>query len=101
MIPAISESAVTLECLRKDGFSLEAPFGWGVQIARQEQPWAVLHQLLGIGKTRRALDTLPPNRAALFAVGRRSDYFQDVLASDDESPRCDVVDNSHRVSEIT
>jgi uncharacterized protein len=101
MIPAISESAFTLEFLRKDGFSLEAPFGWGVQIARQEQPWAVLHQLLGIGKQRRALDTLPLNRADVVAIGRRSDYFQDVLASDDESPRCDVVDNSHRVSEIT
>ena len=101
MIPAISESAFTLEFLRKDGFSLEAPFGWGTQIARQEQPWAVLHQLLGIGKQRRALDTLPLNRADVVAIGRRSDYFQDVLASDDESPRWTVIDNSHRVSEIT
>ena len=30
MIPQVTESALTLEFLRKDGMSLETPFGWGV-----------------------------------------------------------------------
>jgi len=29
MIPQVTESALTLEFLRPDGFSLETPFGWG------------------------------------------------------------------------
>jgi uncharacterized protein len=33
MIPQVTESAFKLEWLRTDGFSLEAPFVWGVQIA--------------------------------------------------------------------
>ncbi|MEU2284527.1 CocE/NonD family hydrolase [Streptomyces sp. NPDC013178] len=35
MIPIVSESALTLEFLRADGFSLETPFGWAVQVAGQ------------------------------------------------------------------
>src|SRR6266496_4330624 len=30
MVPQITESALTLEFLRKDGLSLETPFGWGI-----------------------------------------------------------------------
>src|SRR6185503_8018960 len=30
LVPQFSESALTLEFLRKDGMSLETPFGWGV-----------------------------------------------------------------------
>jgi hypothetical protein len=37
MIPHMTESAMTLELLRKDGFSLETPFGWGVMVAGQER----------------------------------------------------------------
>ncbi len=100
MIPAISESAFTLEFLRKDGFSLEAPFSWGMLIATQELRWAVLRVLLGIRKQRRALYTLPLNQADMVAIGCRSDYFQDVLAYDAETPRWAVIDNSRQVSDI-
>jgi len=32
----VTESALTLEFLREDGFSLETPFGWGIMTAGQE-----------------------------------------------------------------
>jgi putative CocE/NonD family hydrolase len=101
MIPAISESAFTLEFLRKDGFSLEAPFSWGMLVATQERRGGMLRQLLGIGRQRRALSTLPLNQADQAAIGGRSDYFQDMLAYDAEAPRWAVLDNSQRVAEIT
>ena len=40
MIPQVTESALTLEFLRPDGFSLETPFGWEVMVAGQERRWA-------------------------------------------------------------
>jgi putative CocE/NonD family hydrolase len=101
MIPAASESALTLEFLRKDGFSLEATFGWGIQVAGQERRRAMLHQLLEIRRVRRALYTLPLNQADVAAIGRRCDYVQDVLAHDADSPFWAVVDNSARVGDIT
>jgi len=101
MIPSISDSAFTLEQLRTDGFSLEAPFGWGVQVTGQEGGPSRLRQLLRLRKDRRALHTLPLNQADHAAIGRRSDYFQSVLAHDAESPFWAAVDNSHRVADIT
>ena len=101
MIPAISESAFTLEFLRQDGFSLEAPFSWGMLIATQERRWAMLRQILGIRRQRRALCTLPLNHADIAAIGCRSDYFRDCLAYDAQTPRWAPIDNSHRVADIT
>jgi uncharacterized protein len=101
MIPAASESALTLEFLRKDGFFLEATFGWGIQVAGQERRRAMLHQLLEIRRVRRALYTLPLNQADVAAIGRRCDYVQNVLAHDADSPFWAVVDNSARVGDIT
>jgi hypothetical protein len=37
MVPQVTESALTLEFLRKDGLSLETPFSWGVMTAGQER----------------------------------------------------------------
>jgi predicted acyl esterase len=62
MIPAVSESALTLEFLRSDGFSLETPFGWGVMVTGQERRFALPPQLLADRKVQRALYTLPLNR---------------------------------------
>ena len=101
MIPGVSNSAFTLELLRADGFSLEATFGWGVLVAGQEHRWAMLRLLLGIRRQRRAMYTLPLSEADVAAIGRHSDYFQDTLAHDADSPFWAVLDNSRRVAEIT
>ena len=101
MIPGVSNSAFTLELLRADGFSLEATLGWGTQVAGQERRWAVLRQLLGIRRQQRAVYALPLGEADVAAAGRHSEYFQDALAHDADSPFWAVLDNSHRVAEIT
>jgi putative CocE/NonD family hydrolase len=101
MIPAVSESALTLDFLRADGFSLETPFGWGVQVAGQEDRLAMLRGLLGGKKTARALRTLPLRDADIAATGRRSEYIQSILAHDSGDPYWAAADHSGRVSEIT
>jgi uncharacterized protein len=101
MIPVVTESALTLEFLRKDGFSLEVPFDWGVLVATQEGRWALVRQLLEMGRRRRALWTLPLSRADVAAIGRRSDYIQDILAYDADAPRWAGIDHSGRVGDVT
>ncbi|WP_248963269.1 CocE/NonD family hydrolase [Sphaerisporangium perillae] len=101
MIPYVSESALTLEFLRRDGFSLETTFNWGIMVANQERRWAMPRQLLEARGVRRALHTLPLNRADIAAMGRHSDYFQDCLAHDADSPYWAVLDHSQRVAELT
>ena len=46
MVPQVTESALTLEFLRKDGMSLETPFRWGIITDGQERRGALLRQLL-------------------------------------------------------
>ncbi|MGP3915815.1 CocE/NonD family hydrolase [Nonomuraea sp. 10N515B] len=101
MIPQVTESALTLEFLRKDGMSLETPFGWGALIAVQERPLAMLRQPFQAKKIRRALSTLPLNQADVAAVGRRSDYIQDILTHDADAPRWAGLDHSDRVAQVT
>lgn len=76
MIPSMSESAITREFLRQDGFSLEVPPRWGVQVALQERRWALPRLLLDSRRHHRALFTLPLNQADVAAFGHRSDYIQ-------------------------
>ncbi|MET8977060.1 CocE/NonD family hydrolase [Streptomyces sp. NPDC004539] len=99
MIPVVTESALTLEFLRPDGFSLETPFGWGVQVAGQERPFAMPRQLLGAKRVQRALHTLPLNKADHAAVGRRYDYLQDILVHDAGSPFWQALDHRDRVAD--
>jgi len=101
MIPSISEAALTREFLRQDGFSLEVPFRWGVQVALQERRWALPRLLLESRRHQRALFTLPLNAADVAAFGHRSDYIQNVLTHDADSPYWAGLDNSSGVSEIT
>ncbi|WP_416972992.1 CocE/NonD family hydrolase [Streptomyces sp. 4F14] len=100
MIPLVTESALTLEFLRADGFSLEAPFGWGVQVAGQERRFAMPRMMLGGKKLRRALHTLPLNKADHAAIGRRYDYLQDILAHDSDSPFWHALDHRDRVADV-
>ena len=101
MIPLVSDSALTLEFLRSDGFSLETPFGWGAQVATMERPLAVLRQPLQARKTRRALRTLPLGAADVAALGQRSDYIHDILVHDADDPYWAAIDHRQRVADIT
>ena len=101
MIPVVTESALTLEFLRADGLSLETPFGWGVMIAGQERRGALLRQVALNGKVRRALRTLPLGQADVAALGRRSDYIQDVLAYSADAPRWAVLGHRDHVAQVT
>jgi putative CocE/NonD family hydrolase len=101
MIPLMSESALTLGFLRKDGFSLETPFGWGVMVAGQERRGAILRGIARAGRVRRAMFTLPLGQADVAALGHRSDYIQDILAHDGDAPRWAAADHRRRVAEVT
>jgi putative CocE/NonD family hydrolase len=101
MIPQVTESALTLEFLRRDGLSLETPFAWGVMMAGQEGPGRGLRQLTQARRVRRALATLPLGQADVAATGRHSGYVQDVLACDAEDPRWAGIDHSRRVADVT
>ena len=101
MIPQVTESALTLEFLRKDGLSLQTPFGWGVMVAGQERRGATLRGLAQARRTRRALSTLPLGQADVAATGRRLDYVQDIIACDADDPRWAGIDHRHRVAEVS
>ena len=101
MIPQVTESALTLDFLRPDAYSLETPFGWGVMVAGQERRLGMLRTLLAEGKTRRAMSTLPLSEADVAAVGRRSGYIQDILRHDADDPYWAAIDHRDRVAETT
>jgi putative CocE/NonD family hydrolase len=101
MIPQVTDSALTLDFLRADGYSLETPFGWGVMIAGQERRLGMLRGLLGEGRARRAMSTLPLAEADVAAIGRRSGYIQDILAHDADDPYWAAIDHRSRVAETT
>jgi len=101
LIPQVTESALSLEFLRKDGFSLETPFGWGTLVATMRGRWAILRQPIQARKTQRALHTLPLGRADVAALGHRSDYIQDILAYDADHPFWADADHRHRVAEVS
>ncbi len=101
MIPQVTDSALTLEFLRKDALSLETPSAWGVMTARQEEPRALLRQLTLARRVRRALRTLPLSQADVAAIGRHSDYVQDILARDAGDPRWAGIDHSARVAQVS
>jgi uncharacterized protein len=101
MIPQVTDSALTLDFLRADGYSLETPFGWGVLIAGQERRLGMVRGLLEGGRTRRALSTLPLAEADVAAIGRRSSYIQDILRHDADDPYWAAIDHRGRVAETT
>jgi uncharacterized protein len=101
MIPQVTESALTLEFLRKDGMSLETPFRWGIMTDGQERRGAILRQLVSGRKQERALYTLPLRNADVAATGHRVGYIQDILDHDADSPRWSGFDHSKRVADVT
>lgn len=101
MVAQVTESALTLEFLRSEGLSLETPFAWGVQIAGQERRGAFLRQLTAARTVRRALRVLPLGQADVAAIGRHSDYIQDILAHDADAPRWAGIDHRARLADVT
>jgi hypothetical protein len=101
MIPQVTDSALTLDFLRADAYSLETPFGWGVMIAGQERRLGMVRGLLGEGKTRRAMSALPLAEADVAAIGRRSAYIQDILSRDADDPYWAAIDHRDLVAETT
>jgi putative CocE/NonD family hydrolase len=101
MIPQVTESALTLEFLRRDGLALEVTFGWGAMVATQERSLAMLRRPVQLRKVRRALRTLPLDRADVAAIGRRSDYIQHVLAYDAEHAYWAELDHRDRVAKVS
>ena len=101
MIPQVTESALTLEFLGKDGLSLETPFGWGAMIAQQELALALLRRFVQGRRNRRALATLPLSGADVAAIGHRDDYIQDILVHDADDARWAGIDHRHRVAQVT
>jgi putative CocE/NonD family hydrolase len=100
MIPQMTESALTLEFLRKDGLSLETPFVWGVTNTGPQRR-GMISGLARIGRAGRALHTLPLSEADVTATGQHLDYVQDILAANAASPRWAGFDHTHRVAETT
>ena len=103
MIPIEAESAIMLEFLRADGFSLETPFIWGFVVDGQERPLALLRHpgLAGRRKMSRLLASQPLNTADLRGAGHRMRYLQDILAHDAASPHWAAADHSGHVSDVT
>ncbi|RNG34802.1 CocE/NonD family hydrolase [Streptomyces botrytidirepellens] len=101
MIPGVSESALTLDFLHSDAFSLETPFVWGVQVAGQERRLGMVRAMLGGKKVQRALRTLPLNQADSAAIGHRDDYLQNILVHDADAPFWQNLDHRDRVADIT
>ncbi len=101
MVPHVTESALTLEFLRADGFSLETPFGWGVMVDGQERPFALPRALAQGRRNRRALRTLPLGEADVAAAGHHCGYVQDILTRDADDPYWAPVDHRARVAAVT
>ncbi|MFC3493401.1 CocE/NonD family hydrolase [Glycomyces rhizosphaerae] len=98
MIPQVTESALTREFLRGDGFSLETPFGWGAMVATQERSFPLLRQHSQHRRTERAIWTLPLKDADVRAIGERSQYLQDILVHDADDPFWSRLDHRERVA---
>jgi len=100
MVPLMTESALTLEFLRPDAFSLETPFVWGVTNTGPKRR-GVVSGLTQIRRASRALRTLPLSEADVTATGSHVDYVQDILTEDAGSSRWAGIDHTHRVAEVS
>ena len=92
IIPQVTDSALTLEFLRRRRLSLETPFGWGVMIAGQER------RLACCGVCSQAAGTRVRCGAAAGRGRRRRHgppvgYIQDILAHDADDPHWAAIDH--------
>jgi putative CocE/NonD family hydrolase len=101
IIPEKTESALTLDFLRADGFSLETPFGWGIMVDGQERRGGMLRGLAAERKNQRALSTLPLGQADVAAAGHHAPYVEDILRHDADDPYWAAINHRDRVAEVT
>lgn len=101
LIPIVTDSGLTLEFFRPDGFSLETPFGWGIMVDAQERPGALLRQFTAARKNLRALRTVPLGRADEAAAGHRVEYVRSILAHDADDQYWAPLDHRDRVAQVT
>ena len=94
MIPQVTDSALTLDFLRPDAYSLETPFGWGVMIAGPGAP--PRHAAGSAGRGQDAPRDVDPaagrgrrrrHRAAPRAISR------DILRHDADDPYWAAIDH--------
>lgn len=97
MVPQVTESGLSLEFLRPDGPSLEAPFGWGVSIDRQERPAALLTGLARARRVRRAMRAVPLSDADVAALGHHTAYLQAMVHHDADDAYWAPIDHRDRV----
>jgi hypothetical protein len=101
MIPVFTESALSLEFLRPDGFALEEPFGFGLEMEMQGQRGARLRQAGLSRRMSRWMRTLPLGQADVAAVGHPVAYFQDALTHDANDPYWSPGDHRDAVAKVT
>jgi len=101
IIPEKTESALTLDFLRADGFSLETPFGWGILVDGQERRGGMLRALAAERKNQRALSTLPLGQADVAAVGHHASYVEDILRHGADDPYWAAINHRDLVAEVT
>ncbi|MGW0949217.1 CocE/NonD family hydrolase [Streptomyces sp. NPDC002623] len=101
MVPVVSNATFTMQFNRKEGFSLETPFTWGVQVERQERRFANVRNAFEEREILRAMRTLPLNQSDVGLLGHRNDYIQNVLAHDGDAPFWQPADHVDKVPDIT
>jgi hypothetical protein len=101
MIPHNTDSALSLEFLRQDGFSLETPFGWGVLTDALAGPGTVFKLATQARRTARALGTLPLGEADVAATGHRVGHIHDIFIHGGADPYWAPVDHRDQVAEVT
>ena len=101
MIPHHTDSALSLEFLRPDGFSLETPFGWGILIDALQRPGALLRLATQSRRVARALRTIPLGDADVAAAGHPVGYIADILAHDRDDPYWAPLDHRDEVAKVT
>ncbi|WP_405975777.1 CocE/NonD family hydrolase [Streptomyces sp. NBC_00988] len=101
MVPVVSNATFTMAFNREDGFALETPFTWAVQVERQERRFANVRNVLEEREILQAMRTLPLGQADVGLLGHRNSYFQDVLDHDGDGPFWQAADHADKVSDIT
>lgn len=101
MVPVVSNATFSMAFNRKEGFALETPFTWGVQVERQERRFANVRNALEEREILRAMRTLPLSQADVGLLGHRNEYFQNVLDHDGDGPFWQAADHVDKVADIT
>lgn len=101
MIPAMTSSSLMPDFLRSDAFGLEVPFSWGIQVATQEERWAMVRSSLREPKVTEAMKTLPLRDADARVLGHHDPFVQNALTHDADDPFWDAADHRATLPDVT